>query len=321
MHMAAQAKPKYVFFNGKIVPLAEARVGIMTHALHYGTAVFGGLRAYWNTDEEQLFIFRPLDHFERLIQSAALMRMQLPYTASELVDMLAELLRTEDFRENVYIRPLVYKSTEMIGVRLHDVEDGFAMFALPFGQYIENEEGAHVCFSAWRRVDDNAIPARGKVSGAYANSSLIKSDAVLSGYDEALVLNQEGHVTEASAANIFIVRRGQVITPPAYADVLEGITRRTIMQLLQEDLGLDVIERPIDRTEIYVADEVFLCGTGVQVAAITRVEHRPIGTGRLGAITRELRDQYFKLVSGRISKYREWLTPVYLPENIAVQSS
>lgn len=319
--MAAQAKPKYVFFNGKIVPLAEARVGIMTHALHYGTAVFGGLRAYWNTDEEQLFIFRPLDHFERLIQSAALMRMQLPYTASELVDMLAELLRTEDFRENVYIRPLVYKSTEMIGVRLHDVEDGFAMFALPFGQYIENEEGAHVCFSAWRRVDDNAIPARGKVSGAYANSSLIKSDAVLSGYDEALVLNQEGHVTEASAANIFIVRRGQVITPPAYADVLEGITRRTIMQLLQEDLGLDVIERPIDRTEIYVADEVFLCGTGVQVAAITRVEHRPIGTGRLGAITRELRDQYFKLVSGRISKYREWLTPVYLPENIAVQSS
>jgi branched-chain amino acid aminotransferase len=314
--MAEQGKPKYAFFEGKIVPMEDAKIGVMTHALHYGTAVFGGIRGYWNADEEQLNIFRPLDHFERLLQSASLMRMNLPYTAEELVDILAELLRTEGFRTNCYIRPLAYKSTEMIGVRLHDVDDQFTMFSMPFGAYIPNEDGAHVCFSAWRRVDDNAIPARGKVSGAYANSSLIKSDAILSGFDEALVLNQEGHVTEASAANIFIVRRGVVYTPPAQSDVLEGIVRRTFITLLREDLNIEVVERDIDRTEVYIADEVFLCGTGVQIAAVTQVEHRPIGTGRMGTITRQLRDRFAEVTLGKVEKYQEWLTPVYLPENV-----
>ncbi len=312
----AQGRPTYAFFNGKIVPMAEAQVSVMTHAFNYGTGVFGGLRGYWNADEAQLFIFRPLDHFERFIQSANLLRIQVPYSCEELIDILTDLLRKENFRENCYIRPIAYKSTEMIGVRLHDVEDALTMFALPFGAYIPNEDGAHVCFSAWRRVDDNAIPARGKIIGAYANSALAKSDAILAGYDEALVLNQEGHVTEASAANLFIVRRGVVYTPPAQSDVLEGIVRRTAIQLMRNDLGLEVVERDIDRTEVYVADEVFLCGTGVQIAAVTRVEHRPIGTGRMGSLTRQLRDLFFDVVAGRVAKYHEWLTPVYMPETV-----
>ena len=315
--MADQGRPRFAFFDGQIVPFEQATVSVLTHSFNYGTGVFGGLRGYWNDDEEQLYVFRPLDHFERLIQSASLMRIRIPYTAAELNDILNNLLRTEGFRQNCYVRPLAYKSTEMIGVRLHDVADALTMFAMPFGSYIANEDGAHVCFSAWRRVDDNAIPARGKIVGAYANSALIKSDAVLAGYDEALVLNQEGHITEASAANIFIVRRGVVYTPPPQADVLEGIVRRALITLMRDDLGLEVVERDIDRTEVYVADEVFLCGTVVQVAAITRVEHRPSGSREMGPITESARNLFFRVVQGRVAQYRDWLSPVYETETVA----
>lgn len=315
--MAVQGKPKFAFFEGQIVPIEQAKVGVMTHALNYGTGVFGGLRAYWNEDEEQLFVFRPLDHYERLLQSASLMRMQLPYSAEQLAAITSDLLRAEGFRQNAYIRPLAYKSTEMIGVRLHDVDDAFTMFAIPFGSYIDNEDGAHVCFSAWRRVDDNAIPARGKITGAYANSALIKSDAILSGYDEALVLNQEGHVTEASAANIFLLRRGVIYTPPPQSDVLEGIVRRSVIDLLQDELGLEVVERNIDHSEVYVADEIFLCGTGIQVAAVARIEHRPVGSGKMGSVTRQIRDLFFDVVAGRVPKYRDWLSAVYTHEAAA----
>jgi branched-chain amino acid aminotransferase len=314
MSMAEQGKPKFAFFEGKIVPIEDAKISVMTHAFNYGTGVFGGLRGYWNDDENQLFVFRPHDHFERLTQSASLLRITVPHSVPQLVSILNELLRTEGFRENVYIRPLAYKSTEMIGVRLHDVDDEITMFAMPFGRYVEKEEGLHVGFSSWRRVDDNAIPARGKITGAYANSALIKSDAVLAGYDEALVLNEDGHLAEASAANLFIVRKGVVYTPPVESNVLEGIVRRSLITLMRDELGLDVVERNVDRTEVYIADEMIMCGTGVQVAAVTRVEHRAIGSGQMGPITRKVRDLFFDVVRGRVDKYREWLTPVY--ENV-----
>lgn len=312
--MAQQGRPQYAFFNGEIVPIEKATISVMTHALHYGTAVFGGLRGYWNADEEQLYVMRPHDHFKRLLASANLMRMKFDYTPQDLTDILMELLRAENMRQNCYIRPLMYKSTEMIGVRIHDVDDAFTMFALPFGRYVDNEEGAHVCFSSWMRIDDNAIPARGKISGSYANSSLIKSDAILAGYDEAITLNQDGHISEMSAANIFLVRDGKVITPAVSDNILEGITRRSIIQLLREELHIEVIERHVDRTEVYIADEVFMCGTGVQVAAITRVEHRNIGDGTMGEITQTIRNLYFDVVSGRVEKYRHWLAPVYVKE-------
>ena len=309
---AAQTKPRFAYFEGQIVPFENATVSVMTHALNYGTAVFGGLRGYWNSDEEQLYLFRPLDHFERFLQSASLLRMTLPHTPETLTEVLRQLIQAEGYQTNCYVRPLAYKSSEMIGVKLHGVDDEITMFSIPFGSYVDDkEEGMHVGFSAWRRVDDNAIPARGKIAGSYVNSALIKSDALLAGYDEALVLTQDGHLSESSAANVFIVRRGQLITPAVNGDVLEGITRRTVIELAREELGLTVVERAIDRTEVYVADEMFMCGTGVQIAAVTQVEHRNVGTGKMGEVTRALSSVFYDVVTGRNPKYRHFLSPVY----------
>jgi branched-chain amino acid aminotransferase len=303
--------PQYAFFKGQIVPIEEAQISIMTHAFNYGTGCFEGIRAYWNEPEKQLYVFRLQEHYERMHRSARILRIDLPYTVRELAEKTLELLRREGYREDAYIRPLAYKMDEIIGVRLHDLTDGFAMFATPFGRYIENEEGAHVCISGWRRVEDNAVPARAKITGAYINSALSKTDAVLSGYDEALVLTENGHISEGSAENFFMVQNGNLITPPVTSNILEGITRETIMTLAREEMGLPTIERLIDRSEVYVCEEAFLTGTGVQVAAITRVEHRPIGTGNIGPVVSRLRELYFDVVRGNNPKYRPWCTPVY----------
>lgn len=306
--------PRHAWFENAIVPMADARVSVMTHALHYGTAVFGGLRGYWNADEGQLYVFRPLDHFRRFLQSASLLRMQLPHTPVQLTEILVSLLRAEGYRENCYIRPLAYKATPTVAVRVHDLQDALTIFAMPFGSYIANEEGAHVAFSAWRRVDDNAIPARGKIAGAYVNSAMSSTDVRLAGYDEALVLNEDGHVSEMSSANFFVVRDGVAITPPVTSNVLEGIVRRSVLQLLRDELGVPVQEREVDRSEVYLADECFMCGTGVQVCAISRVEHRAIGSGAMGDVTRRLRDLFFDVVAGKVPRYRDWLAPVYPKE-------
>jgi branched-chain amino acid aminotransferase len=310
--------PKYAYFQGKIVPYDQAKVGIMTHALNYGTGAFGGVRGYWNSDEEQLFVFRPIDHFKRLRESADLLRCRVELSAEELRDIALELLRTEGYREDCYLRPLVYKADEIIGVRLHDLTDEVAMFAVPFSRYVERDEGAHVTISSWRRIDDNMIPARGKITGAYVNSALIKTDAVQAGFDEALVLNVNGHISEGSAENLFMLRRGKLITPPVTDNILEGITRWTIMTLAKEELGVEVVERSIDRTEIYLADELFMTGTAAQVTAITKVDHRPIGGGEMGPLTTKLRQLYDDLVRGRMAAYRDWNAPVFVEQPAAV---
>ena len=309
--MNAQLKPNYAFFGGRIVPYSEAKVGILTHALNYGTAVFGGLRAYWNDDEKQLFIFRPVDHFKRFLQSAQLLCMELPYSAEEFTTHLTELMRKEGHREDCYIRPLAYFDDEIIGVRLHDVHPAVSIVAIPFGRYGTNEDGMHVTVSSWRRVDDNIIPARGKIAGAYVNSAFAKTDANRAGFDEVIVLNQDGHVSEGSAANIFLYRNGEWATPPITDNVLEGITRRTIIQLMRDELNMKIVERTIDRTEVYLADEMFFSGTGVQISAITRVDFRKVGTGQLGPSTIALRKIFADLVHGRLAKYRHWCHPVY----------
>jgi branched-chain amino acid aminotransferase len=303
--------PNFAFFKGRIVPYSEAKVGVLTHTLNYGTGAFGGIRGYWNEDEQQLFLFKPYDHFQRFLQSAKLLCMDLPYSEEDLVRAALDLLRAENYRFDCYLRPLAYFSNEIIGVRLHDLSADVSIVTIPMGSYVENEEGAHVTVSSWRRVDDNMIPARGKISGAYVNSAFIKTDAQRSGFDEAIVLTQDGHVSEGSAENIFLLRKGEWCTPPITDNILEGITRRTIIGLLRDELGLEVVERSIDRTEIYVADEIFFCGTGVQIAALTRVDHRPIGTGRMGPITAQIRRLYFDIVHGRVEKYRDWCAPVY----------
>jgi branched-chain amino acid aminotransferase len=303
--------PQHAFFEGRFVPIEDAKVSIMTHALNYGTGCFEGIRAYWNNKDEQLYVFRLKEHFERMHRSCRILRIELAYSVEELCDITLELLRREGYRQDIYIRPLAYKAEEVIGVRLHDLRDAFAMFAVPFGRYIENEEGAHVCVSSWQRVDDNATPARAKITGAYINSAFCKTDAMLAGYDEALVLSHAGHISEGSAENFYMVRNGELVTPPVTSNILEGITRETVMILAREEMGLRTIQRSIDRSEIYICEEAFLCGTGVQVAAITHVEHRPIGTGSIGPVVSRLREIYFEVVRGKHPSYHHWCTPVY----------
>jgi branched-chain amino acid aminotransferase len=305
------AVPKYVFFRGRVVPYSDVKVGVLTHALNYGTAVFGGLRAYWNEDEKQLFVFRPQDHFRRFLQSAKLLCMELPYSADQMVNGLLELIRNEGHKEDLYARPLAFYADEIIGVKLHDLHAEFSMVVLPFGHYISNEDGMHVTVSSWRRIDDNVIPARGKIAGAYVNSAFAKTDALRAGFDEVIVLNNDGHISEGSAANFFLLRNGVFATPPITDNVLEGITRRTIMQLIRDELKMEVQERPIDRTELYLCDEAFLCGTGVQIGAIGRVDYRPIGSGSIGEATARLRKIFYDVVKGKSPKYRDWCTPVY----------
>jgi len=311
------ALPGYAYFEGNIVPYSEAKVGVATHALNYGTAAFGGVRAYWNPDEEQLFIFRPRDHFIRLLNSAKLILAEIPHTPESLIEIALELLRVEGYREDVYIRPLIYKAEEGIGVRLHDLRDEITIFALPFTRYVDRDDRAHVTISSWRRIDDNAVPARGKISGAYVNSALIKTDAMRAGFDEALVLTNEGHISEGSAENVFMLRDGVLVTPPITDNILEGITRRTIITLARELLGLEVVERHIDRTEVYLCEELFLTGTAAQVTAVTRVDHRPIGSGDMGPVTARLRQAYQDVVRGRLPAYRDWNEPVYQKESSA----
>lgn len=303
--------PKYAYFRGSIVPYDEAKVGVLTHALNYGTAAFGGMRAYWNEEEGQQYIFRPIDHFERFLNSAKLMMMKFDHTPESLTQVTLDLLRQEGYECNIYIRPLAYKADEIIGVKLHDLQDELTIVAIPFERYVANDTNAHVTFSSWRRVDDNMIPARGKISGAYVNSAFIKSDALLSGFDEALVLTQEGHISEGSAMNVFMVREGAVVTPPVTENILEGITRRTVIELLGQELSIPVVERPIDRTEVYLCDELFITGTAAQVTAVTRVDHRPVGSGTMGPVTTELRKTFENICCGRNSKYRHWNLPVY----------
>ena len=303
--------PKYAYFQGKIVPYSEAKVSVLTHALNYGTAAFGGVRAYWNEQDQQLYLFRPHDHYRRLLNSAKLLCMQFDHTPESLTQITIELLRAEGQRCDVYIRPLVYKADEIIGVRLHDLHDEISIVAVPFNRYVANDTNAHVTISSWRRVDDNIIPARGKISGSYANSAFIKTDAVRAGFDEALVLSQDGHISEGSAENIFMVRDGVLITPSVTDNILEGITRRTVIELAGQELGLRVQERPIDRTEVYLCDELFLTGTAAQVTAVTKVDHRPIGSGQMGPITAQLRTLFDEVVRCCQSKYRHWNLPVF----------
>ena len=309
--------PNFVFFNGRVVPYSDVKFGVLTHAMNYGTAVFGGLRAYWNEDEKQLFVFRPQDHFRRFLQSAKLLCMDLHLGGDDLLNGLIELIQTEGHKEDLYIRPLAFYSDEIIGVKVHDLHAEASIVVMPFGAYNKNEDNMHVTVSSWRRIDDNSIPARGKIAGAYVNSAFIKTDAVRAGFDEAIVLNADGHISEGSAANLFILRNGVMATPPITDNVLEGITRRTVIQLIQEEFRIQVQERQIDRTELYLSDEMFFCGTGAQISAITRVDHRPVGSGKMGDVTARLRKMYFDVVRGRMAKYRDWCYPVYdLKKNV-----
>jgi branched-chain amino acid aminotransferase len=301
----------WVFYEGEFARYNDVRLGLMTHALHYGTGVFEGIRAYWNPKQEQLFLLEPVAHFERMRRSANVMRMRLPYSTEELVNFTVEVLRRNEFKSDVYIRPLLYTSSEEIGVRLHNLDHSFFIYAIPFGNYVEVEAGIRCMVSSWRRVPDQALPARAKITGSYAQSALAKSEAVESGFDEAIVLTIDGSVSEGSAENLFMYKDGAFVTPPVTDDILEGVTRTLMMKLIKDELGLPMVERSIDRTELYTCEELFLCGTGAQVSPVIEVDRRAVGNGKVGEFTQELQNIYFAAVRGDLQKYKDWTIPVY----------
>jgi branched-chain amino acid aminotransferase len=297
------------YFEGDYVPMRDAKVSIMTHAFMYGTATFEGIRAYWNEEQGQLYGLKLREHVERIRQSCRILLMRDIPSVDELTGLIVETVRRNGFRQDTYIRPSFYKSTRAIGVRLHDLDNELYIVALPFGNYIDTANGVRVMTSSWRRNADDALPARGKIVGGYVNMAFQKTEAELNGFDEAVVLTADGHVNESSAANLFMIRDGVAITPPVSDDLLEGVTRKALMELMTNE-GIPVLERSIDRSELYVADEIFVCGTGVQVSPVIEVDHRPVGSGEIGPIGRLVRDRYFEAVRGQLPEYRHWLTPI-----------
>jgi branched-chain amino acid aminotransferase len=296
------------YFQKQFVPLEEARIGVVTHAFLYGTACFEGIRGNWNEADGRVYLFRLPEHFQRLHKSCRILRIDLPYSVEELCDLVVKLVELNGYAEDVYIRPIAYKSSEVIGLRMHDLEDDFLMFVAPFGPYLDVEKGIRCMTSSWRRVDDMSIPARAKVNGLYVNSALAKTEAQENGFDEAIMLNADGHVSEGSGENIFLVEGGRLVTPPLSDNILAGITRDTVMALARQERGIETVERQIDRSEVYVADECFMTGTAAHVSAVVEVDRRPIGDGRPGELTRGLQELYFDILVGRDEKYTHWLT-------------
>lgn len=302
--------PSYAFFKKKFVPLAEAKVGVMTHALHYGTALFEGIRGNWNSEQQQMYIFRLKEHYERLQNGCHLLKINLPYSIDELCRITVELAEKCGFREDIYIRPLAYKSSEALGVRLHDLEDDFLVFAIPWGRYLDMDT-AKCCVSSWRRPDSNVIPPQAKITGLYVNNALTKTEAIENGFDEGIMLTPDGYVSEGSGENIFLLINGHLVTPASYNNILEGITRDTVIKLAQNELGIDTIERPVDRSELYTASECFLTGTAAHITPIAEIDRRRIGSGGIGEITEKLQELYFEVIKGSNPKYLAWCAAVY----------
>jgi branched-chain amino acid aminotransferase len=303
-------KIQYVFMDGEYVPDSEAKISVRTHAFLYGTSIFEGIRGYWNPDEKQIYVFRMLEHYERMTKNSKIMHMKPLYSVDEMCDITVELLRKNCADNDVYIRPTLYKSDCAIGPKLSG-KDSFLIFTCWIGDYVDISKGLSVCVSSWKRLEDNMIPPRAKIAGAYVNTALVKTDALKAGFDDTLVLSSQGHVTEGSAMNFYIVQDRKLITSKTTDNILVGITRDTVKIMAQQELNLEVIEREIDRTELYLCDEAFFCGTGAQISPITKIDNRPVGDGNTGSITKKIQDLYFDTVRGKIQKYKNWCTPVY----------
>ena len=299
------------YFRGDYVPLSEANVNITTHALHYGTAVFEGIRGNWNEDLGKMFVFRPREHYERFLQGCKIMLLDIPYSLDELMDITIGLIERCGYREDVYVRPIAYKSEELVAnLRLQELASDFALIVVPFGSYIEGDGAIRCCTSSWRRIDDSIIPPRVKISGHYVNSILAKTEAVLAGFDEAIFMNQDGSVSEGSGENLFMVTDGVLYTPLVSENNLTGITRDSAWRLAENELELEVVERRIRRSELYLADEVFLTGTAAHIIPVRELDNRPIGNRDVGPITKQLREIYLGLIRGNNSKYAHWTVPV-----------
>ena len=300
----------HAFFRGNVVPISQAKVGVMTHALHYGTGVFEGIRGNWNEEKGAVYIYRLREHYERLLRGCRILMLDIPYTVEQLCDITVDLVERNGHEEDIYIRPLAYKSAELVAnLKLQDLASDFTLITVPFGNYLGSDV-LRCCTSSWRRTDDTMIPARIKSSGNYVNSILAKTEATLAGFDEAIILNQDGHVCEGSGENIFMVFGGKLVTPVLEDNSLPGITRETIMQLGSNDLGLEVLERTVDRSGLYLAEEIFLTGTAAHLTPVVELDSRPIADGKSGPISNRLQKMYFDIVFGRDPKYLHWCTAV-----------
>ncbi len=308
---------EYAFFEGQVVPFSEANISIGTHCVQYGTAAFAGIRGYLDDSGRTVNIFRLQDHARRLMNSARILRAELPYAPSDVAKIIADLTERNGHHGDVYIRPFVYKPAVQLTPRLKGIGDELAVYMMPMGDYLSLDHGQKAIISSWFRIPDNAIPSRGKLSGAYVNSAFAKDEAEEKGADEAIMLNTAGKIAEGSSCNLFMVRDGALITPPFSSDILEGITRRSILQMAQ-DAGIPTEVREIDRTELYLADEAFFCGTGVQIAWIETIDGRPVGDGECGPITSQLQTAFFDTVRGRDDRYASWLTrvPIGVPAGV-----
>jgi branched-chain amino acid aminotransferase len=302
---------KELFMNSDFLPAEQGVISVRTHAFAYGTGCFEGIRGYWNAEEGQVYLFRAREHYERLLRSCKILHISLPYTVDQFINISTELVRRNGQKQDVYLRPVAYLSDTVIGVKLHDMHYDFLLTSEPQGDYVDLA-GLKCGVSSWRRVDDNALPARAKICGAYVNSAFAKTEALQNGFDEAIMLTNEGHVSEGSAENIFLLINGELVTPSPSENILLGITRDTVIELARRELGIITRERQIDRTELYTADEIFLCGTGAQIAPVIEVDRRPIGNGQIGPVGKELQKIYFDVVRGRRPEYlQQWCEPVF----------
>jgi branched-chain amino acid aminotransferase len=298
------------FLNGEFLPLTEAKVGVMTHALHYGTSIFEGIRGNWNPEQEKLYVFRLKEHYGRFLQGCKIMRINIPYTVEELSNITLDLVERSGYQQDIYIRPLAFKGEERVAVlKLQDLTDSLVIFPIPFGAYLDLETAIRCCTSSWRRMTDTMIPPSSKIGGLYVNSVLAKTEATLAGFDEAILLTQEGYVSEGAAENIFIVVDGKLITPPMSDDILGGITRDAVIQIAQNELGLETMERSVRRSELYNADECFLTGTAAHLTPVGHIDNIRVGDGEMGPVTNELQNLYFDVIRGRMPKYLHWCTP------------
>jgi branched-chain amino acid aminotransferase len=302
---------EWAFVDGSFCHVDDARVSVRAHVLSYGTGTFEGLRATWNEEAQELYLLEPSGHYERMHRSANALGLALPYSTEELVAFTVELLRRNEARSDVYVRPLLLLSGEVLAVRMHEVETRFSIAVSPFPARYVDPAGARCLVSSWRRSPDSTIPLRAKIIGSYVGPALAKTDAVRAGFDEALLLTVDGSLAEATASNVFL-RRGSVwATPSADQDILEGITRREVMELIGEELGERVVERGVDRSELYVCDEAFLCGTAVGIVPLVEVDRRPVAGGRPGGRTLRLIDALAAIARRDTDAHMDWTTPVW----------
>ena len=299
--------PSYAFFHNEFVPLSEARLGVMTNFFHYGTGVFEGIRGNWNNEKKQLYLFCLKEHYERMHQGCRVLKIDLRYTLDELCRITVELVEKCGFQEDIYVRPVAYKSSESLGVRLHDLDSDFLAFAFPWGPYLDIDK-ARCCVSSWRFP--NEIP-RAKLTGLYVTNALAKTEAIDNGFDEAIMLTPDGYVAEGSGENIFIVIGDKLVTPASYDGILMGITRNTVIKLAKTELGIETVERHVDRVELYSAAECFLTGTAAHITPVAEIDGRKIGDGEIGEITKKLQNIYSDVIRGNNPKYLGWCTPVY----------